>query len=65
MHWAMSRLLETGLVQAQRRDEVAKARDLDRVNFKSGLSVVRQYGQLTELGQEVMAGAERYMAHSA
>lgn len=65
MHWAMNRLLEAGLVQAQRRDEVVKARDLDRINFESGLSVVRQYGQLTALGQEVMAGAERYMAHSA
>lgn len=64
MHWAMNRLLETGLVQAQRRDEVVKARDADRVNFESGLSVVKKYGQLTELGQEVMAGAERYMALS-
>ena len=65
MHWAMDRLLESGLVQPQRRDDVVKARDADRINFESGISVVRQHGQLTDLGRELMAGAERYMAEAA
>ena len=65
MHWAMNRLLEAGLVQPQRRDEIVKARDADRINFESGLSVVRKSGQLTPLGREVMAGAQRYMAQTS
>lgn len=62
MHWVMSRLLDSGLIEAARRHEIAAARDLDGKNFEAGYSVVQAHGRLTDLGSEVMAGAQRYMA---
>lgn len=62
MHWAMSRLLESGAAQGVCNDEIAAACVADRRNFEAGDSVVRQHGQLTRLGSELMDGARRYMA---
>jgi hypothetical protein len=64
MHLAMSHLLASGLLDDAARDAAVAARDLDRRNFESGLSVVARHGLLTPLGREVMAGARRYMAAS-
>ncbi|MEO6269956.1 MAG: HEXXH motif-containing putative peptide modification protein [Lautropia sp.] len=61
MHWAMSRLLESGAADAHRA-AIATAREADRRNFEAGESVVARHGQLTRLGREVMDGARRYMA---
>jgi HEXXH motif-containing protein len=67
MHWAMSRLLESDQLAADRRIAVEQSCAADYRNFMAGLSVVRQHGQLTPLGRDIMADAQRYMtgAHCA
>ena len=65
MYWVMDRMLEAGVIEPERRDAVRAARDLDNHNFEAELSVVRQHADLTELGREIMDGAEQYMASSS
>ena len=62
MHLAMSRLLESGLLDEDGHAATIAALEADRVNFASGDAVIREYGVLTELGREVMEGARQYMA---
>jgi hypothetical protein len=62
MHLAMSRLLESGLLDAATAAEVRAARDADLVNFSAGHDTVRAHGQLTPLGRRLMDGARDYMA---
>lgn len=62
MYWVTDRMLEAGVIDPERRDAVRAARDLDKHNFAAGLSVVRQHADLTNLGREIMGGAELYMA---
>ncbi|MDD5366446.1 MAG: HEXXH motif-containing putative peptide modification protein [Gallionellaceae bacterium] len=61
MHWAMSRLIDSGRLDAEARAAAESARALDRKSFETGYQVVRQYGRLTDTGQAVMAGARAYM----
>jgi HEXXH motif-containing protein len=62
MYWVMDRMLQAGVIEPERRDAVRAARDLDKRNFEAGLSVVRQHADLTDLGRNIMDGAEHYMA---
>lgn len=62
MHWAMSRLLESGAAGGSFSAGIVAARDADRRNFESGESVVCRHGRLTRLGRELMDGARSYMA---
>lgn len=64
MHWVMSRLLDSDVLEASSRDQVDQARSLDKKNFESGLKVVRTHGRLTRLGDEVMEHAQAYMAEA-
>lgn len=64
MHWVMTRLLESGSLDPARRADVEAARASDARNFKAGLSVIHAHGELTSLGEALMANAERYMAHA-
>ncbi|TCJ19776.1 HEXXH motif domain-containing protein [Parasulfuritortus cantonensis] len=61
MHWAMSRLLDSGCLDAAGRAEAQAARDRDREHFEAGYAVVAEFGLLTETGRAVMAGARAYM----
>lgn len=62
MHLAMTRLLESGLLDADGRAATIAALEADRHNFDAGDSVIREHGVLTELGREVIEGARAYMA---
>ncbi len=62
MHLAMTRLLESGLLDDGDRAAAIAALEADRLNFEAGDSVIREYGVLTEMGREVMEGARQYMA---
>lgn len=64
MHWAMSRLLEAGVLDADGEAVARRARDADAVNFNAGLDVVERHGMLTRTGIELMDGAKRYMAQA-
>jgi HEXXH motif-containing protein len=62
MHLAMTRLLESGLLDDDDHATAIAAIEADRLNFEAGDSVIREYGVLTRLGREVMEGARQYMA---
>lgn len=61
MHWAMSRLAGSDLLDADSRDQARQALERDRENFWAGFSVVERHGELSSTGAAVMAGARRYM----
>ncbi|GAA4409009.1 aKG-HExxH-type peptide beta-hydroxylase [Quisquiliibacterium transsilvanicum] len=62
MHWAMGRLLESGLLDAAGRDEAGAAREADARNFAAGDEVVRRHGRLTATGDALMSAARAWMA---
>ncbi len=61
MHWAMSRLIEAKVLDAEARSLAESAREADYGNFMSGYDVVQKHGRLTETGTAVMAEAAAYM----
>ena len=62
MHWAMSRLLASGLLDDETAHQVSAALDADVRNFEAGYGVVAAHGRLTPTGRALMDGARRYMA---
>ncbi|MBI1181869.1 MAG: HEXXH motif domain-containing protein [Alphaproteobacteria bacterium] len=62
MHWAMSRLMESGLLDSDGVAFADAARAADRENFWAGHGVVVADGQLTRTGATVMQAAADYMA---
>ena len=61
MHWAMARLLASGLLDEQGRAIAEQALVADRENFEAGYGVVAAHGDLTATGRAVMAAARAYM----
>jgi hypothetical protein len=61
MHWSMSRLIESGRLDATGQAKAEKARAHDRENFEAGYAVVREHGRLSATGRAVMAEARSYM----
>ncbi len=61
MHWAMSQLLASGVLDDTGRDAAAAARAADRRNFEDGYAVVAAHGDLTATGAAVMQAARSYM----
>lgn len=65
MHWAMSRLIASGLLAEDERALAIQARDADRRNFESGYKTVAAHGQLTRTGQVALDAARAYMSEAA
>ncbi len=65
MHWAMARLLASGLLTEPEAREAQAAMAEDARNFRAGEWVVADHGQLTRHGQALMAGARDYMQCAA
>lgn len=65
MHYAMSRLLESGLLAPDREDDVITARDRDLKNFFDGYGTVERHADLTETGRQLMTAAHDYMTQFA
>jgi HEXXH motif-containing protein len=61
MHWAMSRLLDSGVLDDEASEAARTARDGDVRNFWSGYDIVAEHGRLTDLGRALMEGAHSYM----
>ena len=61
MHWAMSRLVESGQLDTRARETAEQARLNDQMNFYAGYETVAAHAQLTETGKQVMDGAKAYM----
>ena len=65
MHWAMSRLIASGVLDDDARHHAEQARAADMKNFEAGYSVVERHGDLTATGAAVMAAARDYMDKAA
>jgi len=65
MHWAMSRLLASGLLTEEERALAVKARDDDRRNFQRGYETVAAHGRLTDTGRMALDAAVAYMRNAA
>lgn len=65
MHWAMSRLIASGLLTEEERILAIQARDADRRNFEKGYETVAAHGQLTRTGQIALDAARAYMSEAA
>lgn len=61
MHRALSRLIESGKLSDEARDNAIQARDEDRRNFEAGYRVVAEHGVLSDVGSRLMEGARAYM----
>ena len=61
MHWAMSRLIESGLLDTRASDMAGQARLEDQRNFYDGYRTVAAHAQLSATGKQVIAGAKAYM----
>jgi hypothetical protein len=61
MHWAMSRLLASGLLDADAREAATAAVDADARNFEAGYAVVAEHARLTSTGSALMSSARAYM----
>ncbi|HEX6118826.1 MAG TPA: HEXXH motif-containing putative peptide modification protein, partial [Dongiaceae bacterium] len=57
MHWAMSRLIESGLLTEEEYGLAAKARDDDRANFESGYQTVAAHARLSDTGRRAIEAA--------
>jgi HEXXH motif-containing protein len=61
MHWAMTRLAESGLLTEEQREKAYAAAASDLTNFDAGYGVVAAHGVLTDTGAALMRGAHDYM----
>jgi HEXXH motif-containing protein len=65
MHRAVARLMESQLLSGSARETAARKLEENAALFERGIETVEQYGRLTSLGREVMAGATDYMNKTA
>lgn len=61
MHWAMSRLLDSGTLDEPSRHFAETARQSDLERFLAGHAIVERHGDLTATGKAVMAAAVAYI----
>lgn len=65
MHWAMSRLVESGLLTEEELELAATARDEDKHNFEKGYDTVVAHARLTATGRAAIDAALTYMRSAA
>jgi hypothetical protein len=65
MHWAMARLIASGLLTEEERLLAIEARDADRRNFESGYRTVAAHGRLTRTGRIALDAARAYISEAA
>lgn len=65
MHWAMSRLIASGLLSEEELALAIKARDDDKRNFEKGYDTVAAHARLTNTGRIAIDAAVAYMRTAA
>ncbi|WP_284735686.1 aKG-HExxH-type peptide beta-hydroxylase [Dongia deserti] len=65
MHWAMSRLIASGLLTEEECAQAVKARAEDRRNFENGYAIVAAHARLTKTGRTAIESALSYMRQAA
>jgi hypothetical protein len=61
MHWAMTKLANSGVLTPEQRGQALEAAASDLTNFDAGYGIVAEHGILTETGAALMKGAHDYM----
>ena len=61
MHWAMQSLIDSGTLNPEDLIAAQKARDEDLNNFWAGYQVVKEHGELTHSGEQIIQTAVDYM----
>ena len=61
MHWAMSKLLDSGQLSLDEIELAKSHREVDRRNFWNGYETVRSSGLLSDTGRMLMNNAHDYM----
>ncbi len=62
MHWAMTRLAASPLLDEEMRETAIKAAASDMENFEKGYETVARHGRLSATGEALMAGARAYIS---
>ena len=62
MHYALSRLVASGVLSAAQVEEARAACLIHVKCFREGLVVVEAEGKLTEIGHHLMSEAKSYMS---
>jgi len=65
MHWALSRLIESGLLTEEEHALAIRAREEDRHNFEQGYETVAAHARLTGIGRRTLEEARAYMSAAA
>lgn len=65
MHWVMTRLIASGLLNDEERALAEEARDDDKRNFEKGYDTVAAHAQLTNTGRIALNAALGYMRSAA
>jgi len=65
MHWALSRLVESGALTPEQCHWAREAAAEDARNFAAGYRVVAEHGRLSDHGAALMEGARACMARAA
>jgi HEXXH motif-containing protein len=65
MHQTLSRLLESGVLDAEQTELAIKDLAAHRKNFEAGDAVVREGARLTHVGRQAIEAARHYMALAA
>jgi HEXXH motif-containing protein len=65
MHWTMSEVLKSGVLEPQEADKARQARAADRQSYLQGYAMVQRHGKLSDPGKDIIAGAHRYMTQTA
>ena len=61
MHWAMSRLIESGEIEGEAREQAIESRLADKQNFCAGHEIIRAHARLTPTGRALIDAASHYM----
>ena len=61
-HYAMNRLLQSGVLDAEQRKQAEHELRYHVRNFRAGMATVEAHGQLSDLGATLLATARDYMA---
>ena len=62
MHYAMSQLLQSGLLTSEEAEVARATRDAHRAHYQNGLAVVETNAKWTEVGEAAHSAARVYMA---
>jgi HEXXH motif-containing protein len=64
MHWVMSEILKSDILESSEVDKVRDARMANRQSYFAGYETVQQHGKLSDLGKNIIAGAHEYMTQA-